>query len=107
MTLFFSSASIGSQYAANASGLANATSLPFSSCEALDRRIRRHDDLAADAGAGGPRDHAKAEAVALRREEVVRVEEVVGALFGQRVRFLRRLRELQLERHAALLARRR
>jgi hypothetical protein len=45
-----------------------------------------------------------AEAVALRREEVVGVLEVVLARLRDGVAFLRGLGELQLERHAAFLA---
>src|SRR6185503_9642110 len=45
-----------------------------------------------------------AQPVALRGEEVVGVEEVVAVFLGNGVAFLRGLRQLELERHAALLA---
>src|SRR5688500_15496433 len=70
----------------------------------VDRRILGHHDLRADAGAGGARDDLVADAVALRGEEVVGVLEVVTAALGDGVAFLRRLRQLELERHSALLA---
>src|SRR3954468_6285202 len=70
----------------------------------LDGRVDRNHDLRADARAGRTGDDFVAKAIALRSEEMVGVQERVRARLGVRIAFLGGLRQLELQRHAALAA---